>query len=66
MGMENEIDKFKQVMDVDSEEDTAKLAAMQTSLEETKEELFMLRGGQVTRTSVNMENNNNDDNLLEE
>ena len=66
MGMENEIDKFKQVMDVDSEEDKAKLAAMQTSLEETKEELFMLRGGQVTRTSVNMENNNNDDNLLEE
>tara|TARA_R100001015_G_scaffold19178_1_gene15589 strand:- start:3744 stop:6506 length:2763 start_codon:yes stop_codon:yes gene_type:complete len=67
IGIENEIDKFKQIMDVDSEEDKAKLAAMQTSLEETKEELFMLRGGQVTRTSINMENNNNnDDNLLEE
>ena len=67
IGLENEIDKFKQIMDVDSEEDKAKLAAMQTSLEETKEELFMLRGGHVTRTSINMENNNNtDDNLLEE
>lgn len=66
MGIENEIDKFKQVMDVNSEEDQAKLVAMQTSLEETKEELFMLRGGQVTRTSMNMENNNNtDDNLVE-
>ena len=53
-------------MDVNSEEDQAKLVAMQTSLEETKEELFMLRGGQVTRTSMNMENNNNiDDNLVE-
>jgi hypothetical protein len=42
--LENEIDKFKQSMDVNSDQDNAKLVALETELNESRAELASLMG----------------------